>query len=269
MARRTQEETTLSANAPQREPGQEELIWGINAVGEALAQSSAKTVSEVLVQAGKAGPRLQQIIDAARAQSIPVRFVDASRMRVAHNCRHQGVVARLGEARLLDLDALLEHIARDQETKAARIIVLDSMQDPRNLGSILRSALAAGFSRVIMTRERSVPVTGTVARTSAGAVAHLQICRVVNLADTLNTLKAHGFWIFGAVAEADADSIYATDFSGPICLVIGSEGKGIRPLVRRQCDHLVTIPMPGPFNSLNASVAAAVIMFEIARRSSL
>ncbi|MGD9949956.1 MAG: 23S rRNA (guanosine(2251)-2'-O)-methyltransferase RlmB [Desulfobulbus sp.] len=245
----------------------EDLIWGINAVWEALSQPSGSTVSEILVQAGKAGPRLQQIIDAARERSVAVRFVEASRMRVPKSCRHQGVVARLSEAKLLDLEELLADMGEIRQGDAPKILVLDSIQDPRNLGSILRSALAAGFSRVIMTRERSVPVTGTVARTSAGAVAHMQICRVVNLADALNALKEKGFWIFGAVAEAGVTPIYSADFSGPIALVIGSEGKGIRPLVRRQCDHLVTIPMPGSFNSLNASVAAAVIMFEIARHA--
>lgn len=244
----------------------DDLLWGINAVWEALQQEGSG-ISEILVQQGKAGLRLQQIIDLAKERSISVRFVDAARMRVPRNCRHQGVVARQSEARLLSLDDLLDSISTEKGGAEPRILILDSIQDPRNLGSILRSALAAGFSRVIMTRERSVPVTGTVARTSAGAVAHLQLCQVVNLVDTLNTLKERGFWIFGAVAEAGVASIYATDFSGPICLVIGSEGKGIRPLVRKQCDVLVTIPMQAGFNSLNASVAAAVIMFEIARRS--
>lgn len=245
----------------------DDLIWGINAVWETLSGSLGSHISEVLVQAGKAGPRLQQIIDAAKQQSITVRFVEPNRMRVPRDCRHQGVVARLSAAPLLDLDGLLAGLIVDDRQQPARIIVLDSIQDPHNLGSILRTALAAGFTRVIMTRERSVPLTGTVARTSAGAVAHLQICQVGNLADALETLKKHGLWIYGAVAESACQSIYTTDFSGPICLVIGSEGKGIRPLVRRHCDHLVTIPMPGAFNSLNASVAAAVIMFEIARRS--
>ncbi len=252
---------------PQAETPPEDLIWGINAVWEALSQPAGSTVSEILVQAGKAGPRLQQIIDTAREHAVAVKFVDPGRMRVPKSCRHQGVVARLSEATLFDLDALLAGLRALPQNETPKILVLDSIQDPRNLGSILRSALASGFSRVIMTRERSVPVTGTVARTAAGAVAHMQICRVVNLADALNTLKEHGFWIFGAVAEPTVPSIYTTDFSGPVALVIGSEGKGIRPLVRRQCDHLVTIPMPGNFNSLNASVAAAVIMFEIARRS--
>jgi 23S rRNA (guanosine2251-2'-O)-methyltransferase len=252
--------------AAEDEPS-DDLLWGINAVWEALQQDAGGGISEIFIQQGKGGPRLQQIIDLGKERAIPIRFVDAARMRVPRHCRHQGVVARHSEARLLPLDLLLEGVAADETTKAPRILALDSIQDPRNLGSILRSALAAGFSRVIMTKDRSVPVTGTVARTSAGAVAHLQLCQVVNLTDTLNTLKERGFWIFGAVAESDAATIYSADFSGPICLVIGSEGKGIRPLVRKQCDVLVTIPMQGSFNSLNASVAAAVVMFEIARRS--
>lgn len=245
----------------------DDLLWGINVVWEAL-QQNAGGLSEIFIQQGKAGPRIQQIIDTAKERSITVRFVDANRMRVPRHCRHQGVVARQTEARLVSLDALLESLDGKGELEAPKLLVLDTIQDPHNLGSILRSALAAGFSHVIMTRDRSVPVTGTVARTSAGAVAHLHISQVVNLAETLRILKERGFWIFGAVAESDAASLYSTDFSGPICLVIGSEGKGIRPLVKKQCDFLVTIPMRASFNSLNASVAAAIIMFEIAHRSS-
>jgi len=244
----------------------DDLIWGINAVGEALAQNP-DGISELFVQEGKAGARLQQIIDLAKERGIVVRFVDANRMRVPRHCRHQGVVARQTEARLIPLEELLASLPSGPGTTAPRLLVLDSIQDPRNLGSILRSALAAGFGHVIMTRERSVPVTGTVARTSAGAVAHLQICQVVNLAETLKLLKERGFWIYGAVAESDAASLYTTEFSGPICVVIGSEGKGIRPLVRKQCDFLVTIPMRAAFNSLNASVAAAIIMFAVDRQS--
>jgi 23S rRNA (guanosine2251-2'-O)-methyltransferase len=255
------------ATAPMRtqtgEPS-DDLIWGINAVREALGQDDG-TINELFIQQGKAGPRLQEIIDLAKARSIALRFVDAERMRVPRHCRHQGVVARQSAARLMTLDELLEQLG-SEANNAAKILALDSIQDPQNLGSILRSALAAGFSHVMMTRERSVPVTGTVARVSAGAVAHLHLCQVVNLAEALKILQERGFWIYGAVAERDAASIYDTDFSGAICLVIGSEGKGIRPLVRKHCDVLVTIPMRTTFNSLNASVAAGIIMFEIARR---
>jgi len=265
MAGRGGKEKALDAT-PAVQAADDDLIWGINPVREALAQPTA-TISELLVQRGKGGPRLQEMIEIAKERGIAVRFVEADRMRVARGCRHQGVVARLSAARLLSLDELLDRIAGETPSSAPRLLALDSIQDPRNLGSILRSALAAGFHHIILTRDRSVPVTGTVARTSAGAVAHLSLCQVVNLSDALNKLKDRGFWVFGAVAEPGVTPIYAADFSGPICLVIGSEGKGLRPLVRGQCDLLVTIPMRAAFDSLNASVAAAVIMFEISRRS--
>ena len=243
-----------------------DLLWGINSVYEALQQRQA--ITEVLIQQGKTGGRLQQIIELAKNAGVPVRFVDQRRLGVPSTIRHQGVVARHSAAPLLSLDDLLTLLPQSSTGKHPRLLVLDSIQDPRNLGSILRSALASGFGHVILPRERSAPVTGTVVRTSAGATAHLHICQVVNLADTLNRLKEWGFWIFGSVVEAEAQSIYTADFSGPVCLVIGSEEKGIRPLVKKQCDQLVTIPMQTSFNSLNASVAAAIIMFEIARRSS-
>lgn len=258
----SQTDETRTGNEPE-----ENVIWGINAVHEALQQETT-SLREVLVQKGKTGARLQQIIDLAKGQGVAVRFVDAKRIGLPQHCRHQGVAARQSAAQLLSLDHLLDELAAHPDTKPQAILALDSLQDPHNLGSILRSALAAGFSHVLMTRERSVSVTGTVARTSAGAVAHLKLYQVVNLADALDALKKHGYWIYGTVAEQDAESLYATDFSGAICVVIGSEGKGLRPLVRKQCDFLVTIPMRATFNSLNASVAAAVVMFEIARRAS-
>ena len=246
------------------QPAKDELLWGINTVQEALL-CSAGSISEILVQKGKGGPKLQAIIDAARQAEVRVRFVEVERMGVPRGSRHQGVVARQTEASFVSLEELIEQASAG----AGRILILDSIQDPRNLGSILRSALAAGFSSVILTRERSAPLTGTVARTSAGAISHLQIAQVVNLSETLKLLKEHRFWIYGAVADRDGVSIYRTDFSGRVGLVIGSEGKGIRPLVKKQCDHLVTIPMATDFDSLNASVAAALIMFEVVRQGRL
>lgn len=241
----------------------DELLRGVNAVREAL-RSNARSLSEILIQKGKAGPKIQEIIDLARQHTIRLRFIPAERFPVPRNCRHQGVLARQTEAQFLPLEELLEQTCAD----TGRILILDSIQDPRNLGSILRSALAAGFQSVILTRERSAPLTGTVARTSSGAIAHLRIAQVVNLVNALELLKKHGFWIYGAVAEKSAQSIYSMDFSGQLGLVIGSEGKGIRPLVRKHCDQLVTIPMSTDFDSLNASVAAALIMFEVLRQGS-
>lgn len=242
----------------------QDLLWGINTVREAL-KKSPRNIQEVLVLKGKAGPKYQEIIDIARSENIKLRFVDSRRLGVPSRCNHQGVVARQAEAQFLSFEELLKGM-ENADPAERRLLVLDSIQDPHNLGAILRSALAAGFSSVILTRERSAPLSGTVSKTSAGAVSQMQICQVVNLSETLKTLQQKGFWIYGAVAEHGATSIYETDFATPMCLVVGSEGKGIRPLVKKQCDHLITIPIQGDFDSLNVSVATAVIMFEIVRR---
>ena len=243
------------------DPDSSRLIWGLNPVLEALHQPE-QGVHEVLVLQGKAGPRLQEVIDLARSRGITLRFVPAQRLGVPLNCRHQGVSARLAAVNYLPLETLFETTS----TTPPPLLVLDCIQDPHNLGSILRSALAAGFSRIILPRERSAIISGTVAQSSAGAISHLQLCRVANIAETLQALKERSYWIFGAVVEPRASSLYELDFPDATCLVIGGEGKGIRPLVQKRCDQLFTIPMAGNFNSLNASAAAAVIMFEIARR---
>lgn len=238
---------------------QEELVWGINPVREELA---AGNLGEIVVQKGKGGPRIQEIVELARKQGLRLRFVNGERMGVSAGCRHQGVVGRRSAAVLLPFSSMIEQLAAETGD-TCRLLILDCIQDPGNLGSILRSALAAGFAYVLIPRQRSAPISGTVARASAGAVAHLHISQVNNLVEAIKELKERGFWVYGAVLTDDAASIYETDFSGRVALVVGSEGKGIRPLVRKQCDHLVTIPMQGDFDSLNVSVAAAVIMFEI------
>jgi len=241
------------------------MVWGINPVREAL-QHDPRSVGEVIVVRGKAGPKYQEIIDIARANQVRVRFVEADRLGLPAQYKHQGVAARQAEARTLPLADLLAHALSAGGTGRPRILALDSIQDPRNLGAILRSALAAGFTSVMLTRERSAPLSGTVAKTSAGAISQLAITQVVNLAESLKVVRQHGFWLFGAVLDRAAVSVYAADFGAPVCLVIGSEGRGIRPLVQKQCDHLITIPMEGDFDSLNVSVAAAVIMFEVNRQ---
>lgn len=256
---------TAAAPAPQKQeesgPDGSGLIWGLNPVLEALRRPE-QGVHEVLVLQGKSGPRLQEVIDLARSRGITLRFVPVQRLGVPQSCRHQGVSARLAAVNYLPLEAFFERPA----AAPPPLLVLDCIQDPHNLGSILRSALAAGFGRIILPKERSAIISGTVAQSSAGAISHLQLCRVANVAETLQVLKERGYWIFGAVAEPAAPSLYTVDFPDATCLVIGGEGKGIRPLVQKRCDRLFTIPMAGGFNSLNASAAAAVIMFEIARR---
>lgn len=253
--------------APDRESGLEAagIIWGLNPVREALARNP-RGISEVLVQRGKAGPKYQEIIELARANQIRLRFVDPGRLGVSARQRHQGVAARQTEARLMSLDDLLDNAMASASGAFPRLLALDSIQDPRNLGAIFRSAVAAGFMAAVMTRERSAPLSGTVAGTSAGAVSQLQISQVANLAESLKEVRRKGFWIFGAVPDQSALPVYAADLRVPVCLVIGSEGKGIRPLVRKQCDQLITIPMEGEFDSLNVSVAAGIIMFEVVRQ---
>lgn len=245
----------------------EGLLWGIHPVLEAL-QHQPRRLSEVLVQRGKGGARYQEIIDLARAHQVRLRFVDPDRLGVPARVQHQGVVARQAPVPLLELAELLSAAAEDARARDGlpRLLVLDSIQDPRNLGAILRSALAAGFASVLLTRERSAPLTGTVARTSAGAVHQLRIGQAVNLTQALQEVRDRGYWVFGAVLDPLALSLYGADLRVPLCLVIGSEDKGIRPLVRKQCDQLITIPMQNGFDSLNVAVAAAVIMFEAVRQ---
>ncbi|PIE65927.1 MAG: 23S rRNA (guanosine(2251)-2'-O)-methyltransferase RlmB, partial [Desulfobacterales bacterium] len=187
--------------------------------------------------------------------------------RLPKSIPHQGVLAKRAAVPLHTLDDLVKDALGNGAQSGKKLLVLDSIQDPGNLGSILRTALAAGFNHVVMTRERSAPLGGTVARTSAGAVSHLHICQATNLAAALEFIKEAGFWVYGAVVAGEGvDSLYETDLTGAVCVVIGSEGKGIRPLVQKKCDHLVTIPMESTFNSLNAAVAAGVFMFEVGRQ---
>ncbi|OQX19454.1 MAG: 23S rRNA (guanosine(2251)-2'-O)-methyltransferase RlmB [Desulfobulbaceae bacterium A2] len=237
-------------------------MWGLHPVFEALQRSDG-LVSEVLVQDGRGGPRVQEIVELARQARVRLRFVPRLPLTEAGQV-HQGVLARISPVPLLGLDELLVRLP--PTTAAPRLLAVDSVQDPRNLGAMLRAALASGMHGAILTRERCAPVGGTVVKASAGAALSLPLCRVVNLADTLSRLKDQGYWIFGAVSDPAAMSLYSTNLDGPLCLVVGNEGSGLRPLVARRCDHLVTIPMAAGFESLNSSMAAGVIMFEIARR---
>ncbi len=243
----------------------DDKIWGINPVRELLFHNP-RGLSEILIVIGKSGPKFQEIIDRARENQVKLRFVSPDRLGVPFSYKHQGIVARQSAVAVLTLDELLGGLSSDANQHPPKLLALDSIQDPHNLGAIMRSALAAGFEGVIITRERSAPLSGTVARVSAGALALLKVCQVINLADALEKLKEKGFWVFGTVVDQEAVSLYEGDYSSPLCLVIGGEAKGIRPLVQKKCDVLITIPMQSNFDSLNASAAAAVFMFEIVRQ---
>jgi 23S rRNA (guanosine2251-2'-O)-methyltransferase len=247
----------------------EDLLWGTHPVFEAL-QKEAGRFSEIILQKERRGKKVEEIISLARSQKVKISFVDSIRLigEGVSQVRHQGIVARISETVFITLEDLIEK-ATDlrQNGKIPRLIVCDSLQDPHNLGAIIRSALASGANGVIVTRERSAPIGGTAAKASAGAVSHIDICQVTNLTTALKMLKEAGFWVFGAVKDGDVQSLYEVDLSVPACLVVGSEGKGIRPLVKKECDVLISIPMVGTLDSLNSSVAAAVILFEAMRQS--
>jgi 23S rRNA (guanosine2251-2'-O)-methyltransferase len=248
--------------ARQPEPASE-LIWGIHPVVE-LLRTRPQQIREVIIQKGRAGSRLQELIELARTQGVKLRFDPFFKLPSATRKEsHQGVLALLSSRDVMHLEELLDRI---RPQAAPILLALDTIQDPHNLGAIIRSASAAGAAGVIITKDRAASLTGTVEKAAAGALAHIDLCQVTNLAVTLDSLKKEGFWIYGTAGEAER-SIYQADFSsGPICLVIGSEGKGIRPLVREHCDLLLSIPMRSPLDSLNAAAAAAVILFEIVRQ---
>lgn len=248
----------------------EDLLWGVHPVFEGLTNEPDR-FTEIILQKDKRGSKIEEIIDLARRHGVKLNFVETVRLTGEESAqiRHQGIVARMSQAPLIALDTLIEKVrARIKAGENVRLMVGDSLQDPHNLGAIIRSSLAAGAAGVVVTRERSAPLGGTAAKSSAGAMSHIDICQVTNLVQALQELKKAGLWIFGAVKDADAQSLYQTDLNVPACLVVGSEDKGIRPLVKKECDVLLSIPMAGDLDSLNSSAAAAVILFE-ARRQSL
>jgi 23S rRNA (guanosine2251-2'-O)-methyltransferase len=246
----------------------DDLLWGIHPVFEALEQETDR-ISEIILVKDRKGGKREEIIEKAKAAGIKINFVAALRLlgEDASQVRHQGVVAKMSQTTLMSFDDLLAKFEKlVQQGTNPRIIVLDTLQDPHNIGAIIRSAHASGFDGVLLTRERSAPIGGTAAKSAAGAMSHIDICQVTNLVQALQALKKVGAWVFGAIKDADAQSLYEADLVVPACVVVGSEGSGIRPLVRKQCDVLLSIPMEGQIDSLNSSVAAGVIMFEMLRQ---
>ncbi len=247
----------------------EDLIWGVHPVFEALLHAPERLLEIVLLRE-RHGAKLDEIVSLAREKGIRTTFVQSLRLtgEGAGEVRHQGVLAKTCQTVLLPFEEMVQRFAgRVQNGELPRLIACDSLQDPHNLGAIIRSALASGAVGVVLTRERSAPLSGTAVKSSAGAVSHIDISQVTNLVAALKKLKEAGAWVFGAVKDSAAQSLYATDFRLPACIVVGSEGEGIRPLVRRECDILVSIPMAGSLDSLNSSVAAGVILFEAMRQN--
>jgi len=231
------------------------ILSGIHPIVEAL--KAKRPLERVLVAQGAGGPRMQEVIDLARRAQVPVRFEPRSALdRLAGSSAHQGVVA-MGAAR---------HYADLEQAAAGElIVVLDGVEDPHNLGAIIRTAHAAGASSIIIPERRAAGVTDVVAKAAAGALEHLPIARVTNINRALEELKERGFWIYG-LDERGQDSYDSVDYGSPTAFVLGGEGKGLHEQVRKHCDLLVRIPMAGKISSLNVSVAAGVVLFEWKRR---
>ncbi|PYX08457.1 MAG: 23S rRNA (guanosine(2251)-2'-O)-methyltransferase RlmB [Acidobacteria bacterium] len=237
------------------------FIYGINAVAEAL-KARGRSFEWVGVAKDRHDLRLQRVIDESRRNGIAVRFVPRAELdRMAGNNAHQGVVAVTSAKQYSDLDDVLAA----KRGQYSLVIVLDGLEDPHNLGAILRTADAAGADGVVIPERRAAGVTGTVAKVSAGASEHLPIAKVTNIARALQDLKSKNLWIVG-LDEHGTQTYDSVDYKMDCAIALGAEGKGLHDLVRKRCDFVVSIPMLGKVPSLNVSVAAGVVLYEIVRQ---
>ena len=235
----------------------EDMVAGRNAVMEALKGS--RSVNKLMIANGSTEGSIKEITAVAKEKGVNIQYWDRSKLdSIARGIRHQGVLAQVAPVQYAELEDILQ-VAKDRN-EPPFIVLLDELEDPHNLGAILRSSDAAGVHGVLIPKHRSCPLSATVAKTSAGAVEHVPVARVGNLVQTIKKLKQEGLWV--AAADMDGKDYYDTDLTGPLLLIIGSEGQGVGRLVKEQCDFVVRIPMVGKINSLNASVAGSILMYE-------
>jgi 23S rRNA (guanosine2251-2'-O)-methyltransferase len=232
------------------------VLAGIHPVREALR--AGRPIERVLIAKGAAGQRIQEVVDLCRQRGVPVRFEPREQVeRAAPGATHQGIVAYAAAHRFLDID--------DLPASAGLIVVLDGIEDPHNLGAIIRTANAAGAGAVVIPDRRSAGLTETVAKAAAGALEYTPVVRAGNLNQAIDKLKERGYWVYGLDERGEQD-YDAADFSEPTALLLGAEGHGLHEHTRKRCDFLLRIPMAGQIASLNVSVAAGVVLFEWKRR---
>lgn len=237
----------------------EDLILGRNAVIEAL--KSDRTIECLYVSKGDLEGSIKVALGLAKDKGIVVKESDRRKLdTMCEGLNHQGIVAKVTPFKYCEVNDILE--VAEKKGEKPFIVILDEIEDPHNLGSIIRTAELCGVHGIIIPKRRNVGVTSTVYKCSAGAIEHMKIAKVTNINATIDMLKEKGIWIYGADIEGK-DYSYNTDFSGPCALIIGSEGKGISNLTLKKCDLLVKIPMIGKINSLNASVAGGIMMYEV------
>ncbi len=239
----------------------EDIIAGRNPVTEAL--KSGRAIDHMLVSRGEASGTMRAIIAMAKEREIPIKEVDPKKLDfMCGNANHQGVIAVAAVKEYSSINDIL----RNAEDKGEDpfIIILDNIEDPQNLGAIIRTAECAGAHGVIIPKRRAAGLTYSVGKASAGAYEYMPVARAANIPDIIDKLKDMGLWIYGA--DMDGETYCSCDLSGAAALVIGSEGKGLRRLVKEKCDVLLSLPMLGKINSLNASVAAGILMYEFTRQ---
>lgn len=245
--------------------GDRHILYGVNPVIEALRAD--RRPDQITIAQGSRDERLRELIELARLHSVPVTYAVRGHLdREAGNSHHQGVIARIAASQYADADDLLESIsARVGTEPEPLVLVLDGIEDPRNLGAILRTAECAGASGVFIPERRAAGLNETVAKASAGAVEYLPVARVTNLSVLIRQLKERNVWVVGTAADAASDYGH-WDWTRPTAIVLGAEGTGLHRLVRENCDALVSIPVHGRVESLNVSVAAGIILYEALRQ---
>jgi len=250
-------------------PEPSNLIYGVNAVTEAL-RAGTRQIETITILESARPDRLKSLLELARQRGVPIHRVPRLDLdRTLGEVRHQGVIARIAAARYADADELLDTLeAKIGTTDPPLALGLDAIEDPRNMGSILRTAECAGVHGVFIAERRAVGLTGAVAKVAAGALEYVPVARVTNLVRLIEQLKARNIWVVGAAGDA-RQSYTDWDWTLPAAIFVGSEGHGLHRLVREHCDTLVRIPMSGKLDSLNVSVAAGVLLYEARRQRKL
>jgi 23S rRNA (guanosine2251-2'-O)-methyltransferase len=244
-------------------PVKSEIIYGIHPVLEAL-NAARRHFFEIFVENKKMSNRVAGVAALAESKRLSLKKIETVQFdTLLGTSAHQGIAARVSPYPFATLDDIL--IPDDIAAGTCVLLLLDQLQDPHNLGAIVRTASCVGLNGIVIPKDRSVYPTPAVSKASAGALEHMQLVRVTNMARTVELLKERGLWIFGTDLDSQ-QSVFECDLSGPAAFVIGSEHKGIRPLVKKKCDHLISIPQTGPIQSLNASAAAAIVVYEAFRQ---
>ncbi|MHB1628255.1 MAG: 23S rRNA (guanosine(2251)-2'-O)-methyltransferase RlmB [Bacilli bacterium] len=243
---------------------EQEFVAGRRAVLEAL--KGGRSLNKILLQDGSAGGSLNEIVAVAREVGVVIQYVPKIKLdEISPERGHQGIIAYTSAKPYVEIDDL---ILRARDRQPGLFVLLDGLEDPHNLGSVLRSVDGAGGQGVIIPKRRAVPLTGTVAKASAGALEHVEVARVANVSQALQKLKDAGYWVIGTATDAP-QPYWAADYTVPAVLVIGGEGSGMNRLTKERCDMLVSLPMNGRLNSLNAGVAAGILLYEAVRQRSL